>query len=205
MKKVFYLGYYDTPENKSENRNIVLAATNKMTYIVSALEKAGYSVNLVSASLTYNCQKYDSKVVDLCENSSVEEGLKFSKQALETMQIIKKFNSEKIYKNDKIDPTIRYFKVLMNEIFYTLKKQYDGENTIRNLKKMGRYYPVLSQEFIGWLANYSNIKERESKDYKNKIIYNLENSIDYDRAIIDYISGMTDNYIVKTYNEIVSF
>ena len=34
MKKIFYLGYYDTPDNKAENRNIVLAATNKMTYII---------------------------------------------------------------------------------------------------------------------------------------------------------------------------
>ena len=144
-------------------------------------------------------------VVDLCENSSIEEGLKFSNQALETIKILKKFNSEKIYKNEKIGPTVRYFTVLMNEIFYTLKKEYNGENTIRNLKKMGRYYPVLSEEFIGWLANYTNIKERVEENYKNKIIYDLKNEKDYCRAIIDYMSGMTDNYIVKIYNEIVSF
>lgn len=144
-------------------------------------------------------------VVDLCENSSPEEGLKFSEEAMETMRLIRKFNSEKIYKNDKIEPTIRYFTVLMNEIFYTLKREYNGENTIRNLKKMGRYYPVLSEEFVGWLANYTNIKERDDDDFKSKIIYNLNNLKDYERAIIDYMSGMTDNYIVKIYNEIVSF
>ena len=144
-------------------------------------------------------------VVDLCENSSPEEGLRFSEEAMETMRLIRKFNSEKIYKNDKIEPTIRYFTVLMNEIFYTLKREYNGENTIRNLKKMGRYYPVLSEEFVGWLANYTNIKERDDDDFKSKIIYNLSSLKDYERAIIDYMSGMTDNYIVKIYNEIVSF
>ena len=70
---------------------------------------------------------------------------------------------------------------------------------------MGRYYPTLSEEFIGWISNYANIKEREEYEYNNKIIYNLKNINDYNRAIIDYISGMTDNYIVKIYNEIVSF
>ena len=144
-------------------------------------------------------------VVDLCENSSPEEGLKFSDEAMETMRLIRKFNSERIYKNEKIEPTVRYFTVLMNEIFYTLKKEFNGENTIRNLKRMGRYYPMLSEEFIDWLANYTNIKERDESEYKNKLIYNLSDLKDYERAIIDYMSGMTDNYIVKIYNEIVSF
>ena len=35
-------------------------------------------------------------VVDLCENSSIEEGLKFSDEALEIMNKIKAFNSERI-------------------------------------------------------------------------------------------------------------
>ena len=144
-------------------------------------------------------------VVDLCENSNVEEGLKFSKEAQETMKLIGKFNSEKIYKNEKMDPIIRYITVLINEIFYTLKKEFQGDLTIRNLKKMGRYYPKLSEEFIDWLSNYTNIKERNESEYKNKNIYDLNNLKDYERAIIDYMSGMTDNYIVKTYNEIVSF
>ncbi len=166
---------------------------------IAAIDKATEYVKINNSNII------NYLVVDLCENSSVEEGLKFSNQALETMKIIKKFNSEKIYKNEKIDPTVRYFTVLINEIFYTLKKEFDGENTIRNLKKMGRYYPNLSEEFVGWLSNYTNIKERKELEYKNKIIYDLKNIKDYDRAIIDYISGMTDNYIVKIYNEIVSF
>lgn len=69
MKQVFYLGYYDTEDNKAENRNFVLAASNKMTYIVSALEKAGYSVDLVSVSQTLNSHKYNGKIVSLGEHS----------------------------------------------------------------------------------------------------------------------------------------
>lgn len=66
---IYYLGYYDTEANQSENRNYVLAASNKMTYIVSALERAGFCVELISASQTLNAQKYAAKTVEIGEKS----------------------------------------------------------------------------------------------------------------------------------------
>ncbi len=144
-------------------------------------------------------------IEDLCENSSVQEGLKFSKEAQEVMKAVKRFNQEKIYKNEKIEPTVRYFTVLISEIFYTLKKEFHGMRTIENLKEMGRYYPILSKEFINWLLNYSNIENTNASSFHHKMIYHLENLKDYERAIMDYMTGMTDNYIVQVYNEIVSF
>ena len=144
-------------------------------------------------------------VVDLCENSSIKDGLKFSDEALETMYQIRKFNSENIYKHNKIQPTIRYFTVLMNEIFYALRNEFNGKNTIKNLKKMKRYYPTLAEEFSSWLSNYAITEDRDTKLYDNKIIYNLENLEDYNRAIVDYMSGMTDIYIVKIYNELINY
>lgn len=144
-------------------------------------------------------------VVDLCENSSIETGLKFSDEAQETIYRIRSFNSENIYKHAKIQPTIRYFTVLINEIFYALRNEYNGKNTIKNLHKMQRYYPTLANEFTGWLANYALTEDRKEKDYNNKIIYNLENLEDYNRAIVDYMSGMTDLYIVQIYNELINY
>jgi len=142
---------------------------------------------------------------DLCKNSNLDDGLRFSKEAHDTMEKIRNFNNEKIYKSDKIQPTIRYFTVLMNEIFYTLKKEYNGTATVKNIKKMKRYYPVLSEEFSAWLETYSNIEGRDEEKYFNKIVYDLNDIKNYCRAIIDYMSGMTDQYIVRIYNEIVSF
>lgn len=142
---------------------------------------------------------------DLCKNSSLEDGLRFSKEAYDIMEKIRNFNNEKIYKNDKIQPTIRYFTVLMNEIFYTLKKEYNGTATVKNIKRMKRYYPVLSEEFSSWLETYSNVDGRDEDKYFNKIVYDLNDIKNYCRAIIDYMSGMTDQYIVRIYNEIVSF
>ena len=142
---------------------------------------------------------------DLCKNSNVEDGLKFSDEAREIMEKIKKFNNDKIYKNDKIQPTIRYFTVLMNEIFYTLKNAYNGTSTVKNIRKLKRYYPFLAEQFSDWIEIYSNAEGRENTNYSNKIIYDLNDIKEYSRAIIDYMSGMTDQYIVRIYNEIVSF
>lgn len=47
-----YLGYYDTDDNVSEQRNIVRAATTKMDYIASKLDELGYMVDIVSMSGT---------------------------------------------------------------------------------------------------------------------------------------------------------
>ncbi len=143
---------------------------------------------------------------DLCNNSSIEDGLKFSDDAYKIMEKIKKFNFEKIYDNEKIQPTIRYFKVIMNEIFYTLKKAYNGTSTVKSIRKMKRYYPFLSEEFSNWLETYSNAIDRNNdNNYCNKVIYDLNDINNYLRSIIDYMSGMTDQYIVRIYNEIVSF
>lgn len=66
-----YLGYYDTPDNKAENRNFVLAATNKMDYISSALNRIGQSVEILSASMTQNSSRCKGKKVLFTEATSL--------------------------------------------------------------------------------------------------------------------------------------
>ena len=143
-------------------------------------------------------------VVDLCENSNVSEGLKFSEKANQTMNRLIEFNNEKIYKHDMLKPMIRYCTLFMNELFTLLKNQFDGENTLKNLKKLKKFYPELSSEFIGWLSNYSLIDERDEEKYNNKIIFDITNEKEYKKSIIIYLSGMTDKYIVKMYNTLIS-
>lgn len=54
MKKIYYLAYYDIPTG---NTDVVLAATNKMNYIIDVLTENGYEVVVVSASVNRNGQK----------------------------------------------------------------------------------------------------------------------------------------------------
>ncbi len=52
MKKIYYLCYFDIPEHADQQRNFVLSAVTKSTYIAKAFVKAGYEVEIVSASGT---------------------------------------------------------------------------------------------------------------------------------------------------------
>lgn len=161
--------------------------------------------NLIKKITINNTNIINYLIVDLCKNSSPEKGLKFSREAMAIMKTIKDFNYKNIYFHEKIEPMKRYIKVLMNEIFYVLKNEFKPHKTIQNLKNMERYYPNLSKEFVKWLSNYALTEDRIEEKYNNKIIYDLDNEKDYSRAIIDYMSGMTDKYIVQVYNEITSF
>ncbi|MEH7073657.1 hypothetical protein [Neobacillus drentensis] len=48
-KVIKYIGFYDLP-NSSTDRACNLAATNKMNYVCSAINRAGYTVNIISPS-----------------------------------------------------------------------------------------------------------------------------------------------------------
>ena len=60
-----YIGYYDCEQNKGENRNYVLSATNKMTYIASTLARNGVPVEIISASGTLNTKPCPGKTLEI--------------------------------------------------------------------------------------------------------------------------------------------
>lgn len=127
MKKIFYLGYYDTPENKSEKRNIVLAATNKMTYIVSALEDCGYSVNLISASSTRCNIKCPAKTVNIGRQSLLylPKALPWGNKLRRIMSIY--YSKYRLFKDllkflSKGDTLIAYHSVAYASIIKAVKK-----------------------------------------------------------------------------------
>ncbi len=71
MKKVYYLCYFDTPDNKRQDRNFVLSAVTKSTYIANALVRAGNEVEIVSASGTKSNSFCKGGVKQLSENLSL--------------------------------------------------------------------------------------------------------------------------------------
>jgi len=64
MSAIKYISYYDSALNKSQNRNFVLAATNKMDYICSAIMKNGHTVNIISASGTKGKKRVKSRLYE---------------------------------------------------------------------------------------------------------------------------------------------
>ena len=146
-------------------------------------------------------------ITNLCLQSNPDDGLKFSREHYEMMNKIKKFNYQKIYSNPRFKPFMKYADLIINTIFDFLNSYYFEFNTIEKLKKYSKFYPTLTLDFSDWLIKYSNIDEKTHilRKYKNKIIYNIADSTDYKQAIIDYISGMSDNYAIKAYNELIEF
>lgn len=161
-------------------------------------------VKLKEINTTYLMHKF---ILDLCENSTPETGLNFSQENYELMRQIKKFNFEKICMNRRLKPFMEYANLVLRTLYNFLKDYYADFNTISNLAKDAPYYREIIKSFCSWLIKYSNIdtKQRVNKKYKNKIIYNMENEMDYKQAIIDYISSMTDKFAIKVYEELITF
>ncbi len=146
-------------------------------------------------------------ITNLCLKSDVEQGLRFSDEHYEMMNKIKKFNYQKIYSNPRFKPFMKYADLIINTIFDFLEDYYYGFDTINKLRKYSKFYPVLTLDFSDWLIKYSNIDEKAHtlRKYRNKIIYDISSEMDYKQAIIDYISGMSDNYAIKAYKELIEF
>ena len=169
------------------------------------LEELYSLLNFDSSETLNNSTIINYLVCDLCENSSPEIGLSFSSKAFNLMNKIKEFNYKHIYFSRRTRTSTKYFKLVINEIYDILKECYDNENTLQNLNSLRKFYPKLANEFYHFLENYCDFGNREELKLKNKIIYDISNEQDFSNAIISYISGMTDNFAMEMYNEIIRF
>ena len=146
-------------------------------------------------------------VTDLCNNSNSEIGLTFSDENFELMNQVKSFIVEKVCMHKRLEPFMEYANLVIRSVYKFLKDYYDGDNTINRLKRDTKLYPTLIVDFRKWIIKYSNYDPdlRVVRKYKNKIIYDINNYMDYKQAIIDFISGATDKYIMKVYNDLITF
>lgn len=144
-------------------------------------------------------------VADLCENSSPENGLCFSDEAYSLMNKIKEFNYKNIYFSDRIKPSNRYFEVVLKEIYNTLFSCFDGKSAFNSVQILKKFYPKLYAEFWDFLHRYYDYPARKCSIFKNKVLFDDSSKQDFCQAILFFISGMTDNYAIEIYNEIVGF
>ena len=136
-------------------------------------------------------------IYDLCANSSVEKGLCFSDKMFDRLNEIKRFNYEYIYLSDKLKVSMSYFELILNTIYDFLKSLHSDRD------RAMRICSELVLDFEDWISNYW-CAERGSEN-KNAVIFDTEDPKDWCRAIICYISGMTDNYAIETFNRIIRF
>ena len=162
-------------------------------------------LNLSYSEPLNNSNIINDLVRNLCENSSPEKGLCFSKEAFDLMNKIKEFNYKHIYLSERTLTAVKYFELVINEIYNKLLECFDYENTFSKLEDLQKFYPKLGNEFYHFLINYCDFGNREELKLRNKIVFNLSKKEDYIKAIIAYISGMTDNFAMEIYNELIRF
>lgn len=151
-------------------------------------------------------------IIDICKNSTPEKGICLSPQYQEQLKAIKDFNYTYIYNNRRLGPFKRYAELVIREIFDVLLESY-GENPWRKLAERKAYYPMTMGAFEGWLSHYcildsipdGVLREAAAHCENVKIYGNLEGKASYIQAILDFISGMTDRFAIKLFNELLTY
>ena len=159
-------------------------------------------LNLNNFENINNTNVINELVYDLCTNSSFEKGLCFSDKYLNLLNELKAFNYKNIYFCDRIQPSIRYFKVVLNEI-YNILKSYYSKDLQTSLNKLCHVYPKLGNSFKGFVNLFYDFGDRTF--CKNTILFSSNNEKDFYHCILYYISGMTDHFAIEAYQEIIGF
>ncbi len=149
-------------------------------------------------------------IVDLCEQSSPEKGLCFSDEYFKFIIELNKFNFAKIYTHWRLEEFQKYARNVISTIYTTLMRAqiYAQKGRVSNAL---RYFPKLCANFEDWLVKYTNYSPRDQQDKKHILRYDTPQVFDitsdesYQKCLIEYISGMTDQYAIQLYEEIISF
>lgn len=156
-------------------------------------------------------------IADVCNNSSIENGLMFSDKAFHILNEIKKFNYKYIYFAPKTRHSNKYFELVINEIYNILKECYDKEKLLENILNLKKLYPLLQNSFYNFIIKYYDFDNNKKEDkennenieeklkYNNKNILDINNPKSYYLLIIYYIAGMTDNFAKEVYESIINF
>ena len=146
-------------------------------------------------------------VTDVCKNSSPERGICLGGRSLEMMNEIKQFNTDNIYRNSELETFGRYAKLVLTSLFESLHSCYDfydPEKTFENLKSGSRRGIEFRRSFADRTERFCAFGSHP--EYATEPVYGcLDNIKLYDRAIIDFISGMTDSYAIKAFDELITF
>jgi len=149
-------------------------------------------------------------IIDLIRNSSIEKGLTLSEDGRTFAKILRDFNYKKIYGNEMLKPYKYYISLVLKTIFEKLYQQYTGDiyETIKNMRKKEE---KVFELFVRWLEKYQKDMPEDYGYLSSKFvvkrtdkIYDIKNKEDYSQAIIDYITGFTDNFASTSFQQLIS-
>ena len=129
--------------------------------------------NVVKYLGTENAQIMDSIITDIIKNSWGKEYISMSKEVFEAVNTLKTFNYENIYHKAISDEQREYYTKTIETLFSVYSRALDQKDVTNDI--------------------YRTFLDKMNKEY-------LENTSDAQK-VIDYISGMTDNYLEREYEK----
>ena len=99
---------------------------------------------------------------------------------------------------------------MIETIYNTLSRTqiYAQRGRLNNALK---YFPKLLENFEDWLVRYTNYQAVRQPDRKRLLrclapqVFDITNDESWQKCLIEYISGMTDQFAIGLYDEIISF
>jgi dGTP triphosphohydrolase len=149
-------------------------------------------------------------IVDLCEQSGPEKGLCFSDEYFRFIIELKKFNYAHIYNHWRLREFQQYATEIIKTLYRTLMRIQPYAQNGRAAQAL-RYYPKLCATYEDWLVKYTNYHPHSREDrklilrYNTKQVFDVNDNESYEKCVIEYISGMTDQYAIGIYEEIITF
>ena len=133
-------------------------------------------------------------IINLCETSSPEAGMRFDKKQFELMKDIKAFNYEHIYRHERINRFNAYVDLVLNSIFDYLMEGFE------RIQHGSEYRSYFERSYHKWLEYFD-----KANKYARNPIYDLTNDFHKTESILIYISRMSDQYALKFYNGLIRF
>lgn len=121
-----------------------------------------------------NTEIVNTLVLDIIENSADKGYIKLSTPVFNALHSLMSFNYERIYHVINAQKEVKAYEEMYEALFYSYKKALDSSNTSNDI-----YVQFLNGMDEKYLNETSNV-----------------------RKVIDYMSGMTDDYFISKYNDI---
>lgn len=194
--KISFLG-----RDIEDARDLGILSWQLQRSLVRAVRGAlGHDIGIRDVNNTFLMHRF---MIDLCKSSSPEVGLTFSKEYLALMTSVKQFSADYIYSHPRLEVFKKYVEVILHSIYDMLRGLWRGSNTLERVRSVSSRYPLTAQHFVDWLIKYSNVEHQTGAN--NRLLYDITVERQYEKAVIDYISGMTDSFAIRTFNEIITF
>ena len=145
----------------------------------------------VRGELSYKDGKFSNSsiinnlIIDIIENSKDGDTIKFSNEKFEALKELKKFNYDYIYYHEALSKYKKHVNKMISALYDYLFELYQKyKNDYECYKELGG----MAKSFGGFLE-------------KNRDIYEQEQDMPI-TLLVDYISGMTDDYALQCVKEI---